>query len=82
MCFKGETATFIKHFFVIFFGFHVDGGIFGTGKHSPSVSDRDVHIKRIMEKHTMKKSYEKNELTFALVWIVIYCVLQSQSTFC
>ena len=56
--------------------------IFGTGKHSPSVSDRDVHIKRIMEKHTMKKSYEKNELTFALVWIVIYCVLQSQSTFC
>ena len=30
----------------------------------------------------MKKSYEKNELTFALVWIVIYCVLQSQSTFC
>ena len=42
----------------------------------------DVHIKRIMEKHTMKKSYEKNELTFALVWIVIYCVLQSQSTFC
>lgn len=25
----------------------------------------------------MKKSYEKNELTFALLWIVIYCVLQS-----
>ena len=25
----------------------------------------------------MKKLYEKNELTFALVWIVIYCVLQS-----
>lgn len=25
----------------------------------------------------MKKIYEKNELTFALIWIVIYCVLQS-----
>lgn len=25
----------------------------------------------------MKKLYEKNELTFAVVWIVIYCVLQS-----
>lgn len=25
----------------------------------------------------MKKLYEKNELTFAIVWIVIYCVLQS-----
>lgn len=25
----------------------------------------------------MKKLYEKNELTFALVWIGIYCVLQS-----
>ena len=25
----------------------------------------------------MKKLYEKNELTFAIVWIVAYCVLQS-----
>lgn len=25
----------------------------------------------------MKKLYEKNEVTFAIVWIVIYCVLQS-----
>ena len=25
----------------------------------------------------MKKLYEKNELTFAIVWIVMYCVLQS-----
>lgn len=25
----------------------------------------------------MEKLYEKNELTFAIVWIVIYCVLQS-----
>ena len=25
----------------------------------------------------MKKIYEKNELTFALVWIMVYCVLQS-----
>ena len=25
----------------------------------------------------MKKIYEKNELTFALVWIAVYCVLQS-----
>ena len=25
----------------------------------------------------MKKIYEKNELTFAIVWIVIYCILQS-----
>lgn len=25
----------------------------------------------------MKKLYEKNELTFAIIWIVIYCVLQS-----
>lgn len=25
----------------------------------------------------MKKLYEKNELTFAIVWIVLYCVLQS-----
>lgn len=25
----------------------------------------------------MRRLYEKNELTFALVWIVIYCVLQS-----
>ena len=25
----------------------------------------------------MKKFYEKNELTFALVWIAVYCVLQS-----
>lgn len=25
----------------------------------------------------MKKLYEKNELTFAIVWIVIYCFLQS-----
>ena len=25
----------------------------------------------------MRKLYEKNELTFAIVWIVIYCVLQS-----
>lgn len=27
----------------------------------------------------MKKLYEKNEVTFAVVWIVIYCVLQSLS---
>ncbi len=25
----------------------------------------------------MKKLYEKNELTFTIVWIVTYCVLQS-----
>lgn len=25
----------------------------------------------------MKKLYEKNELTFTLIWIGIYCVLQS-----
>ena len=25
----------------------------------------------------MKKLYEKSELTFALVWIAVYCVLQS-----
>lgn len=25
----------------------------------------------------MKNLYEKNELTFALVWIAVYCVLQS-----
>ena len=25
----------------------------------------------------MKKLYEKSELTFAIVWIVVYCVLQS-----
>lgn len=25
----------------------------------------------------MKKLYEKNELTFAIVWIVVYCVVQS-----
>lgn len=25
----------------------------------------------------MKRLYEKNELTFAIVWIVIYCILQS-----
>lgn len=25
----------------------------------------------------MKKQYEKNELAFAIIWIVIYCVLQS-----
>ena len=25
----------------------------------------------------MKKLYEKNELTFAIMWIVVYCVLQS-----
>lgn len=25
----------------------------------------------------MKKLYEKSELTFAVVWIIIYCVLQS-----
>lgn len=25
----------------------------------------------------MKKLYEKNELTFAIVWIMVYCVLQS-----
>lgn len=25
----------------------------------------------------MKKLYEKNELTFAIAWIVVYCVLQS-----
>lgn len=25
----------------------------------------------------MKKTYEKSELTFAIVWIVVYCVLQS-----
>ncbi len=25
----------------------------------------------------MKRLYEKSELTFAIVWIVIYCVLQS-----
>ena len=25
----------------------------------------------------MKKIYEKNELTFAIMWIVVYCVLQS-----
>ena len=25
----------------------------------------------------MKKLYEKNELTFAILWIVVYCVLQS-----
>ena len=28
----------------------------------------------------MKKLYEKNELTFAIVWIVVYCVLQSLAT--
>lgn len=27
----------------------------------------------------MKKLYEKNELTFAIMWIVIYCVLQSSA---
>ena len=27
----------------------------------------------------MKKLYEKNELTFAIVWIVVYCVLQSMA---
>ena len=27
----------------------------------------------------MKKLYEKNELTFAIVWMVIYCVLQSMA---
>ena len=27
----------------------------------------------------MKKLYEKNELTFAIVWIVIYCFLQSMA---
>ena len=25
----------------------------------------------------MNKLYEKSELTFAIVWIVIYCILQS-----
>lgn len=25
----------------------------------------------------MKKLYEKNEQAFAIVWIVVYCVLQS-----
>lgn len=25
----------------------------------------------------MNKLYEKNQLTFALLWIVVYCVLQS-----
>ena len=25
----------------------------------------------------MKKLYEKNEVTFAVVWIMIYCALQS-----
>ena len=25
----------------------------------------------------MKKLYEKSKLTFAIVWIVVYCVLQS-----
>ena len=25
----------------------------------------------------MKKLYEKSELTFAIIWIVLYCVLQS-----
>ncbi len=25
----------------------------------------------------MKKLYEKNELTFAIIWIVVYCGLQS-----
>ena len=25
----------------------------------------------------MKKLYAKNELTFTLLWIVVYCVLQS-----
>lgn len=25
----------------------------------------------------MKKLYEKNELTFAIIWIVVYCILQS-----
>ena len=25
----------------------------------------------------MKKLYEKNELAFAIVWIVVYCILQS-----
>ncbi len=28
-------------------------------------------------RNTMKKLYEKNELTFALIWIGIYCLLQS-----
>lgn len=30
-----------------------------------------------MEKRKMKKLYEKSELSFAIVWVVIYCVLQS-----
>ena len=25
----------------------------------------------------MRRLYEKNELTFAIAWIVVYCVLQS-----
>ena len=25
----------------------------------------------------MKKLYEKSELTFAIIWIAVYCVLQS-----
>lgn len=28
-----------------------------------------------MEILNMKKLYEKSELTFALVWIAVYCVL-------
>ena len=27
----------------------------------------------------MKKLYEKNELTFAIIWIVVYCGLQSMA---
>lgn len=34
------------------------------------------HMQR-MEILNMKKLYEKSELTFALVWIAVYCVLQS-----
>lgn len=33
--------------------------------------------KMVKTVNKMKKLYEKNELTFALVWIAVYCVLQS-----
>ena len=46
---------------------HFRGGASRKGNH-PSSAKRGKKLKKL---------YEKNELTFALLWIVVYCVLQS-----
>ena len=54
-----------------------DCGIFHRKMGCQKRRERGVSGNEGIGESEMKKLYEKNELTFAIVWIVVYCVLQS-----